>query len=66
MSEGPMDPARLPPEALARVLQVAGSRLVSPELISQDLAAGAPRNADGKLHLVHIAAWLIRERARGQ
>jgi hypothetical protein len=33
--------------------------------IRQDLAAGAPVNADGTVNLVHYAAWLTREAGRG-
>jgi hypothetical protein len=28
------------------------------EWLEEDLAAGAPRNADGTLNLLHYAAWL--------
>jgi hypothetical protein len=27
--------------------------------------AGAPANPDGTVHLVHYAAWLLREMGRG-
>ena len=29
--------------------------------LEEDLAAGAPTNADGTLNLVHYAAWLNRQ-----
>lgn len=60
-----MDPARLPPEALVRIMKAAGSVLISPEKIAADLEAGAPRNADGTIHLVRYAAWLAREVGNG-
>lgn len=28
------------------------------EWLEEDLAAGAPRNSDGTLNLIHYAAWL--------
>jgi hypothetical protein len=32
-------------------------------MLRADLAAGAPVNPDGTLHLVRYAAWLVREMA---
>lgn len=29
--------------------------------IEADIAAGAPTNADGSIHLVHYLAWLVSE-----
>lgn len=57
------EPPRLNPAALsiddtAMLLTRAGGREISPNSIRGDLAAGAPANADGTLHLVHYAAWL--------
>lgn len=59
---------RLSPTALsladaARLLSAVGGQPVTVEMLDSDLAAGAPRNADGTLNLVHYAAWLVRELA---
>ena len=48
----PLDPTALTVEELARML---GLRR---EMLEADLEAGAPRNPDGTLNLVHYAAWL--------
>ena len=48
------------PEA-ALVLSKAGGRLVTEELLRNDVDAGAPANPDGTLNLVNYAAWLIKE-----
>lgn len=50
--DGPADPTRLSPADAARMLGVAL------EAIQEDLDAGAPRNPDGRVNLVHYAAWL--------
>jgi len=52
-------------EDLARLLSRSGGRPVTVEMLREDLAAGAPANADGSVNLVHYAAWLAREAARG-
>ncbi len=52
-------------EDVARLLSRSGGRPVTVEMLREDLAAGAPANADGTLNLVHYAAWLAREVARG-
>jgi hypothetical protein len=50
-------------EELARVLAAAGGGGVSRQVIEQHLAAGAPRNPDGTMNLIHYAAWLVRSEA---
>jgi hypothetical protein len=57
------DPAALAVADAARILSRLGGREISEEMLRADLAAGAPVNPDGTLHLVHYAAWLIREMA---
>ena len=52
------NPQRLTPEELARALSNAGSRLITPEQVEADLAAGAPRNADGTVNILFYTAWL--------
>lgn len=53
-----LDPARLTPAELVALLVKAGSRSINEQMVASHLAAGAPRNADGTLHLVHYTAWL--------
>jgi hypothetical protein len=56
--------AALSVEQVATLLRHAGSQAATPEIISADIAAGAPVNPDGSLNLVTYAAWLVREMAR--
>ena len=51
----------LPPEMLVRLLKQAGGRTVSSETLAADWDAGAPRNPDGTVNLIHYAAWLAKE-----
>ena len=44
-----------------RVLIAAGWREATESAVLADLAAGAPRNADGTLNLMTYAAWLAKE-----
>lgn len=60
--------SRLNPSALlladvAKLLTAAGGQLVTLAMLEVDVAAGAPVNADGTFHLVHYAAWLVRQAA---
>lgn len=55
-----LDPARLPVPDAARLLGV------KDEVLDSALEAGAPRNADGTLNLVHFAAWLNRALRGGE
>ncbi len=50
----------LQPEMLINLLKGAGSRLISPELLTADFAAGAPRNEDGTINLIEFAAWIVK------
>ena len=50
----------LQPGILVNILKGAGSRLISPELLAADLAAGAPKNEDGTINLVEFAAWNLK------
>jgi len=60
----PADPTKLSAAQLASLLSAAAKAKVTPQMIRADLAAGAPSNPDGTLHLVHYTAWLLREVAR--
>jgi hypothetical protein len=59
-----VDPNRLTPEQAAKLLSAAAKVRVPVEQIASDLEAGAPRNPDSTLNLVHYCAWLLREMAR--
>jgi hypothetical protein len=50
-------------DAAALLTKLAGTP-VTVVMLERDLEAGAPRNADGTLNLVHYAAWLAREAER--
>jgi len=45
----------------ARLLTAAGGHRVTEKMIEDDVAAGAPTNADGTINLVHYAAWLLSQ-----
>ena len=66
MSErGPINPLALLIADAAQLLSKAGARQILVEQIKADVAAGAPTNADGTINLVTYAAWLSKERGRG-
>lgn len=65
MSDSPLDPTRLSPEQAGKLLSAASKVRVPTEQIETDLDAGAPRNSDGTINLVHYAAWLVKEMGRG-
>ena len=54
---GAVNPAALSVAQLARMLGV------PEETVRRHVAAGAPASADGRMNLVHYAAWLNRELA---
>jgi len=54
---GAINPAALSVAQLARMLGV------PEETIRRHLAAGAPASVDGRVNLVHYAAWLNKELA---
>jgi len=62
---GALRPAGLSLQQAARVLAAVGARHATVENLRRDIEAGAPVNADGTVNLVHYAAWLAREAARG-
>lgn len=51
----------LKPDMVVTILKQAGSRLVTPELVTEDLTAGAPVNPDGTINFIEFMAWLARE-----
>ena len=65
LAEGPAapgGPAAVNPAALTAA-QLARLLGVPEETIRRHVAAGAPASADGRMNLVHYAAWLNRELA---
>jgi hypothetical protein len=52
-----MNPAALTVPQLATVLSAAGGKVIAAD-VEKDLAAGAPTNADGTVHLIRYTAWL--------
>jgi len=56
-----IDPAAISVDDLATLLSRAGGGTVTAEQIHADVAAGAPANGDGTMHLVRYAAWLVSQ-----
>ena len=59
----PINPTALSLSDTARLMAKVGFESVSESMLEQDVANGAPTNADGTINLVHYAAWLVRESA---
>jgi hypothetical protein len=53
-----IDPLAMTVAQAAKVLSAVGVGTVTEELIRRHVAAGAPATADGRINLVHYAAWL--------
>jgi hypothetical protein len=60
-----LNPSALTIEQVAQVLSAAGGRAISVTMVANDIAAGAPTNANGTINLVMYAAWLLKDRGRG-
>lgn len=45
------------------VLAKSGAVGVTEEHLREDIAAGAPTNADGTVNLIHYTAWLVKHAA---
>ena len=56
-----MDPLALTVAQAARLLSAAGGIAVTEDAIRWHIAAGAPTTADGRINLVHYAAWLNKD-----
>ena len=63
-----INPASLSIEDMSRLLSAAGgnggaggAKKISVEQIREDIEGGAPVGKDGRMNLVHYAAWLARE-----
>lgn len=59
-----VNPAAISIPDAARLLSRVGGRALALETLEQDVASGAPTNADGTINLVHYAAWLMHEVGR--
>jgi hypothetical protein len=64
-SRKPINPAALALPDSARLLAKVGGPSITERMLRDDVAAGAPTNADGTINLVHYAAWLVKEMGRG-
>jgi hypothetical protein len=60
-----LNPASLTVADAATLLSKVGGATVTAAMLDADRLAGAPVNPDGTLHLVHYAAWLVKEDGRG-
>ena len=56
-----LNPLALSAENLVKLLQKAGYRAMTLELLQEDIDGGVPVNADGTISLIKYMAWLIRE-----
>ena len=61
-----MNPLRLRLTDAAKMLSAASGQEITTEKLEQDVVLGAPTNQDGTLNLIHFAAWLVKEMARGE
>ena len=59
--DGRIDPAAMTVAQAAKVLSAVSSGAVTEDMLRRHVAAGAPATADGRINLVHYAAWLNRE-----
>ncbi|MCX5673237.1 MAG: hypothetical protein NTU94_18130 [Planctomycetota bacterium] len=53
-----LNPAALSFADAAKILSAAGCQRVTIEMLQEDVAAGAPTNADGTINLLQYAAWV--------
>ncbi len=60
-----LNPSALPLADAAKVLSAAGGQRVTIEVLQEDVAAGAPTNADGTINLLNYAAWLNAKDSHG-
>jgi len=60
-----LNPAAMSVADAARMLSRAGGQRVTEAMLQGDIDAGAPRNPDGTVNLVHYAAWLVKEMGGG-
>ena len=51
----------LTPDQVVDVLVKSGFRGMTLELLHSDFDAGAPRNANDSVNLIHYMAWILKE-----
>ena len=61
MPDEKLNPLRLAPADAARLLSKAGGQPVSEEDVRAAIERGAPTDGDGRINLVHLGAWLLRQ-----
>ena len=61
---GRIDPQAMTVTQAAKVLSAVGGGRVTEEMIRRHVEAGAPVAADGRINLVHYAAWLNKDTDR--
>ena len=57
-ADRPLNPLAMTVAQAAKILSAVGVGRVTEEMIQRHVAAGAPTAADGRINLVHYAAWL--------
>jgi hypothetical protein len=57
-----LNPSALSIDEMSRLLSAVGKK-VTVEQIQADIEAGAPCSPDGRINLVHYAAWLLQRLA---
>ena len=60
-----VNPNAMSVDQAAKLLSSAARRQIPASQIADDIAAGAPTNADGTINVLHYAAWLLQEMQRG-
>ncbi len=61
VAPGRIDPAAMTVAQAAKVLSAVGNGPVTEDMVRRHIAAGAPTAGDGRIKLVHYAAWLNKE-----
>ena len=61
ISDGELRLTALSVEQTAKIFSAASGKLVSEEMISEAIKAGAPSLPDGRINLIEFAAWLEKE-----
>lgn len=58
---GRVDPLAMTVAQASKVLSAVGNGPVTEEMLRRHIAAGASTTADGRINLVHYAAWLNKD-----
>ena len=65
MAKEPLKMTAIQQDQLLEILRKSGSREVSAETITADIASGAPVAEDGTINMIEYASWLLKEASRG-